>query len=133
MHQRHKKLFARPSPVKKRPKTPYEATDQAMLCCWMDLKRILYFAIPNDGKRSPAMAQKAAATGLKRGVPDLCIPQPRAPYHGLYIELKRRVGGTVSVEQAWWRDVLRSQGYRAEICHGYDAAVRVLEDYFKGI
>ena len=104
--------------------------DQAALCKWMDEKGYVYFAIPNDGERSIGMAVKAAATGLKKGVPDLCIAMPRAPYHGLYIELKRVTGGTVSEYQREWIRKLRAQGYRAEVCKGYDAAVRVLEEYF---
>lgn len=112
-------------------KTPKEWQDQAALCKWMDERGYVYFAIPNDGERSIGMATKAAATGLKKGVPDLCIAMPRAPYHGLYIELKRVSGGTVSEHQRKWIGILRRQGYRAEVCKGYDAAVRVIEEYFR--
>ena len=31
---------------------------------------------------------KAKATGMKKGVPDLFIYEPRGEYHGLAIELK---------------------------------------------
>lgn len=132
MHRNHPPFIRRKPKRRTAPAdNPYEAHDQALLCQYMDAKRILYFAVPNDGERSYAMSQKAAATGLKAGVPDLCIPQPRAPYHGLYIELKRKRGGVVSESQQWWIDALRGQSYRAEVCCGYDAAVKVLEDYFK--
>lgn len=132
MHRQHPKLF-KTTPKIKKPKAdnPFERVDQARLCKWMTERELLYFAVPNDGKRSHGMALRAHATGLKAGVPDLCIPMPRAPHHGLYIELKRLRGGVVSPEQQYWIDVLRSQGYRAEICKGYDAAIAVLEDYFK--
>lgn len=111
-------------------KTPKEWQDQALLCKWMDAKGYVYFAVPNDGERTIGAAIKAAATGLKKGVPDLCIPMPRSPYHGLFLELKRAKGGTVSAEQEKWIGILRRQGYRAEVCRGYDAAVKVLEEYF---
>jgi hypothetical protein len=79
------------------------------------------------------MAAKAAATGLKKGMVDLCYPMPRAPYHGLYIEMKREKGGKVDEWQEWWIAALRSQGYRVEVCKGFDAAVVVLTDYFGGV
>ena len=36
------------------------------------------------GARQVAMDK---AMGVKKGVPDLCLPVPRGTYHGLYIEL----------------------------------------------
>ncbi len=136
MQQRHPKMVNRTKPRRKKPSklnlTPYEGTDQARVCDWLRSKGCLFYAIPNDGKRSPAMAAKAAATGLQKGMLDLCIAMPRAPYHGLYIEMKRKEGGVVSEWQKYWIDALRSQGFRVEVCRGYDAAIRVLEDYFNG-
>jgi hypothetical protein len=73
--------------------------------------------------------------GMKRGVPDVCLPVPRGGFHGLYVEMKRVKGGRPSPEQLWWRDKLREQGYRAEICCGWEDAVRVIREYLemKGI
>lgn len=68
------------------------------------------------------------ASGVKKGVPDLCLPVPRGKYHGLYIELKNEKGKT-SREQEWWGDKLLEQGYMWEVCHGWRSAVEVLEWY----
>ena len=89
----------------------------------------LLYAIPNGGHRQKASAGKLWAEGVKRGVPDLCLPIPRDGYHGLYLELKRVTGGTVSPEQRVWHAALREQGYRVEVCKGADAAWAVLCDY----
>ena len=73
-------------------------------------------------------AQKLRAEGVKSGVPDICLPVPSGPYHGLYIELKTH-HGRPSEAQEQWIAALRRHGYRAEICRGWEAARAVIEDY----
>ena len=83
------------------------------------------FAIPNQGAgRNKRLQQE----GVKPGVPDLCLPVPRAPYHGLFIELKVR-GGRLSDAQAEWITMLHAHGYRAVVCVGWPAARDVIETY----
>ena len=68
--------------------------------------------------------------GVKSGVPDLCLPVPRGQYHGLYIEMKTESGHT-SDEQEWWGERLQAHGYVWRVCHGWQAAVAVLEWYLQ--
>lgn len=90
--------------------------------------RMLY-AIPNGGKRSKATAARLKATGVKPGVPDMCLPVPNANHHGLYIELKRKKGGKVSQEQQIWLGALSAFGYQAMICKGFEEAKEVICEY----
>ena len=71
---------------------------------------------------SSDLAARLKAAGVKSGVPDICLPVPRAGYHGLYIELKRQKGGRISPEQTEWIDALIKQGYCAAVCRGWEAA-----------
>lgn len=71
------------------------------------------------------------AEGVKPGVPDLCLPVPRAIWHGLYIEMKRATGGTVSADQIKWTDFLRRQGYYIAVAHGAEVAKQILRQYIK--
>ncbi len=89
----------------------------------------LLHAIPNGGKRSKSEAGRMKAAGVKAGVPDMCLPVAREGCHGLYIELKRRDGGRVSPEQASWMEALARQGYKAVLCHGWDAAREEIQRY----
>jgi hypothetical protein len=66
---------------------------------------------------------------MRKGVPDLFLPVSRHGFHGLFIEMKRRRGGVVNDRQRWWRDQLRAQGYRVEVCKGADEAIAVLFEY----
>lgn len=87
---------------------------------WPELR--LMYAIPNGGKRDIRTAAMLKAEGVKPGVPDIFLPVPRGGKHGLYIELKRRKGGTVSKAQESWIRALTEQGYWCTVCHGWEAA-----------
>lgn len=86
------------------------------------------FAIPNGGARHIAVARKLKAEGVKAGIPDIFLPVVRGAYHGLFIEMK--VGkNKLTGPQEEWHVVLKGQGYRVEVCYGWEAAKDVLEDY----
>ena len=91
----------------------------------------LMHAIPNGGKRDIRTAAMLKAEGVKPGVPDICLPVPRGGKHGLYIELKRRKGGTVSEAQQAWIRALCGQGYACTVCHGWDAARDEIMNYLR--
>lgn len=87
------------------------------------------YAIPNGGFRHKAVAGKMRAQGVRAGVPDFNLDVPRGAYHGLRIELKRRVGGTVSDAQKLWIAWLNNQGYLAIVCRGWEEARDTLVEY----
>ena len=115
-------------PATRRNFTQTEHVEQANLIQWAGLASCKYpelrllYAIPNGGNRHPVTAAKLKAEGVRAGVPDLCLPVPRGTYAGMYIELKRRKGGTVSAEQRVWMEELTQQRYRVEVCKGWEAA-----------
>ncbi len=96
---------------------------------WPELA--LLHHIKNETTEGPRQVAVDRAMGVKKGVPDLCLPVPRGQYHGLYIELKTEKGRT-SEEQDWWGDHLRLQGYYWGVCHGWRAAVEVIKAYLGG-
>lgn len=116
---------------------PDEHVEQCWLMQWCRAQSGLYpvlnliYAIPNAAKRTPAVAAYMKAEGMKAGVPDLCLPVSRHGFHGLYIEMKRRKGGVVSKHQENWLEWLRKQGYRAEVCEGWEMARDVILEYVR--
>ena len=80
-------------------------------------------------KLSIGLARKMKRAGMVPGVPDLSLPVVRLPYHGLYIELKRKKGGRVSEAQKEWLEHLTKQGYCACVCRGKSAAIKVILGY----
>lgn len=93
---------------------------------WPELS--LLYHIKNETQEGAARVAVDKSMGVKKGVPDLCLPVARGNYHGLYIEMKTDKGRTTS-EQNWWIEHLSQQGNFAEVCHGWESAVRVLEWY----
>jgi VRR-NUC domain len=112
----------------------WEHREQVALMRWAGLARQefpeleLLFAIPNGGARNVIVASKLKAEGVKRGVPDLCLPVARHGWHGLFIELKAP-GGRATPEQAVWLEKLTQAGYLARLCVGWEAAERVIRMY----
>lgn len=120
-----------------RQEVPKETVEQQWLFQWARMCQAkhpelgLMYHIPNEGKRSRAGGNRAKAEGLKSGVPDICLPVARGGFHGLYIEMKRREGGKVTAHQQEWIEQLRAQGYRAEVCRGFDEASDMIMAYLR--
>ena len=114
---------------------PTEAQEQTTLFQWAGMmagkwpELRLCHAIPNGGSRNPIEARHLKEQGVKPGIPDLFLPCARGGWHGLYIEMKRRKGGRVSIEQKKTIIALREQGYRVEVCEGWEKARDVIVEY----
>lgn len=111
-----------------------EAEEQESLMKWAAILSKKYPAlfrmlhIPNGGSRHPAEALHLKRMGVKPGVPDLLLPFPVEPYHGLWIEMKSLTGKPTALQKDWveW---LRSVGYAAYICNGAEQAIERIEEY----
>lgn len=83
-------------------------------------------------------AQKLRRSGVRAGWPDLTLPSPvrnsngSVKWCGLFIEMKRTEGGTLSEEQKQWLDALNQQGYVAVACKGFEAARYTILTYLSG-
>ena len=114
---------------------PTEAEEQATLFSWAAMNSArnpelrLMFHIPNGGARKPSEAARFKAEGVKPGVPDIFLPVARAPFHGLFIELKRQKGGKISEHQKKWIEDLLRQGYMTVVACGWKEASEYITEY----
>ena len=114
-----------------------EAEEQELVMKWASMNWKKYpalfrlFHIPNGGSRQIAEAVHLKRMGVKAGVPDLFLPYPVEPWHGLWIEMKSLTGRPTALQKEWieW---LREQGYAAYVCKGAEAAINCLLMYLKG-
>lgn len=111
--------------------TPTEHLEQVTLIAWYrrTYKNELLVAIPNGGKRHIKTAMAMKQEGVSKGFPDLFLPVPNNQFHGLFIEMKRQKGGTLSKEQKAWIEYLNSVGYQAVVCKGFLEAKESIECY----
>lgn len=89
-------------------------------------------AVPNGGKRTIGTARKLKREGVRAGYPDLLLDVARGPYHGWRCELKKVGGRVAKATQTPWHERLRAQGYRVDVCVGWEAAARALVVYLGG-
>jgi hypothetical protein len=59
---------------------------QVAICEYLDRRGVMYFAIPNGGKRSLITAARLKKEGVKAGVPDICIIHEGQTF---FLEVKR--------------------------------------------
>lgn len=119
------------------PRNPREADEQKLLFEWAEYAEVLHpelellHHLVNEGKRSYRSGYELRKQGMRAGVPDICLPVPRGGYGALYIEMKRKKGGTVSEQQRWWIDKLNAVGNKAVVCHGFDEAKDAILAYLQ--
>lgn len=92
----------------------------------------LCFAVPNGSHKSPAARSLFKATGLKPGVPDVCLPVrgviDAKAYIGLFIEMKS-AKGVLSPQQKLWIDALKNAGHYVAVVRDWQAAAGLVSKY----
>lgn len=90
--------------------------------------RLLY-AVPNGGLRGKLTAYSIKQEGAVAGVPDLFLAVPRGGFHGMFIEMKRAIGGKLSDCQKDMLSLLESQGYKTCVARGRNPAIEAIKEY----
>lgn len=109
-----------------------EHDEQVAVVQWFDMQYPALsgrlFAVANGGARHIRVAVKLKAEGVRKGVPDMLLLEPRNGFHGLAIELKAK-GGRLTKEQADWLQWLSERDYFAVVCVGAEAAIDTIKGY----
>lgn len=96
-------------------------------CAW---KNLLYFHPPNGGFRNAKEAARFKGEGVRPGVSDLIILEPRGDRHGLMVELKAGKN-TLTAEQVEFLRQAWRRGYSVAVCYNFDAFKAVVDHYLK--
>jgi len=103
-----------------------EHQEAVVLADWMRHKGLLFAHVPNEARRSHALAARLKREGLSPGVPDYLIfslPPRYQDARGVAIELKRCKGAKPTKHQREWLQALLAQGWECNVCYGADAAI----------
>ena len=113
---------------------PTESEEQKSVVQYCRLKSIPIVASLNGvqlGTNKFAVINHQKAMGLALGFPDLFIPVPRGIFHGMFIEMKRQKGGSVSDEQMFWLSTLTGMDYWSMVACGATEAIESIDKYMK--
>lgn len=120
---------------------PTESQEQRALVKWLSLHPLLhrfYCKNTNEGKRTKIQGYNLKLLGLRPGLPDLFIYYPTKTYHGLWLDTKRAKKYTPSeMKQASWVaqleffDIVKSVGYEAKFCYGWEDGKQIIEHYLR--
>jgi hypothetical protein len=101
---------------------------QIAICRYLDYQHYTYFAIPNGGLRSKAVARALKAEGVKAGVADIFICRQSSMFNGLFIEVK--FGNNKQTEkQIEFQDKVTNEGYLYRVVRSISDLIELLEFY----
>ncbi len=89
---------------------------------------LLFFHIPNGGKRGMIEAKIFKAMGVKAGVFDLFIVEPSREFHGLFMETKSP-GNNYSENQEDFKLEATIRGYHCDSYTSLHEGMKILEWY----
>lgn len=120
-------------------KTSKETVEQTTVVSWFRVQHRkiadCLFSIPNgsvlagDKKQRAMQMARLKREGVLPGVADLFLMIAKQGHHGLFIEMKRKDGGKLSLAQKNFLSAALNQGYQAVVCTGADEAINVIKDY----
>lgn len=130
------------TPFKLKHLIPSEDSEAQCLIQWARVQRYqkwrlsdLLLLIPNGAYLGNEPKQRAITmgrlkrTGFRNGVFDYLLPVPKAPYPGLWLELKRRQIGIVSDDQGLFKLDMEVLGWKCVIARGWEEAKEAISGY----
>ena len=84
--------------------------------------------IGNERKATYYMGYIMKRMGVLKGASDLFMAWPMGDYHGLFIEVKSKIGKPTPEQKAFIERMLEV-GYQAKICYGADEVINAMKEY----
>ena len=101
---------------------------QKAVARYLDYSNVLWCHVANERKTSRARGGNLKMMGVKPGVPDCLIFEPKGPWMGLAIELKIKPN-EVTESQAHWLNNLNLRGWCVAVCYNFDQAQQAIDEY----
>lgn len=106
-------------------KTPTEDFECLRFTSWLTNIGLKHTHVANES-RSKTQAIKNKKLGTSPGVPDYFVLTPRGI---VFVEMKRRKGGTVSAYQKEWIAALTQCNIPVKVCKGFEEAKEFVEKF----
>lgn len=109
----------------------FKEDDLQMSCArYLDYAQLLWCHVGNERRTSIQAGVRLKKKGVKKGVPDILIFEPRGKYNGLAVELKIKPN-KVSKEQNEWLSQLVIKGWQTSVCYSFDEFDELLTKYLE--
>ena len=106
-------------------KIPSEHDEQKVIVMWLRKLGIFVYAVPNGGLRDAITAKRLKDEGAMSGIPDLQIVLEGGKV--IWVEMKRRKGGSVSPAQKKVHAQLEALGHTVVVGFGAKDAKEKIE------
>ena len=103
---------------------------QMAVAKYLDSIGVLWCHVANERKTSPQAGARLKKKGVKSGVPDCLIFEPRSDHNGLAIELKVDKNKPTDNQRKWLNALGYNNWYTA-VCYSIDEVKEVVEKYYK--
>jgi hypothetical protein len=109
-----------------------EDQEQIIIFDWLRFMKLddISFHVGNERKCSPQAGALFKRKGIKAGVSDIFIMRPKAPFHGLIIELKVKPNKPTDLQLAFL-SAMNSEGYLAVVRYSADEAIATICEYLQ--
>lgn len=118
-----------------KPKISTMRKNRITLFMWAEIMKEKYpelemlFAVPFDAYKSVSSCKKFTEEGLKKGIPDVCLPISNGKFSSLWIKIKSSKHTKLTEKQKWWIKELNAKGCLAVDCVGWEAARDIILNY----
>lgn len=116
---------------KKREIVPLESSEQAVFVKWLEIQKIPFAHIPNEGKRPVWYIKKQKTQGLSAGVPDLFVFLPSKI---IFVEMKRRKKSLTKLrdnQRRWLETINRFNYAKGYVAYGAEDAINIILEELK--
>jgi len=103
---------------------------QISVATYLDYLNITWCHVANERKTSLKAGARLKNKGVKSGVPDCVIFEPKGTFNGLALELKIKPNTTTDNQKEWLKR-LSENNWRSEVAYSFDEAKIVIDDYLK--
>jgi len=103
---------------------------QISVATYLDLLNITWCHVANERKTSQKTGRRLKNKGVKSGVPDCVIFEPKGTYNGLALELKIKPNKTTYNQKEWLKK-LSDNKWMAEVAYNFDEAKIVIDNYLR--
>ena len=95
---------------------------------YLDLISVAWFHVANERKTTKRAGVRLKRKGVKAGVPDVLIFEPKGKFNGLAIELKIKPN-SMTLDQKHWFKRLQMKGWYCKCCYNIDEVIDIVESY----